>query len=86
MLSGGMYAMNNIPFYLNIGLYLWSISPSFFSSDYGGVIFDILGNGEINDYYVDDLRGIRPSISLKPYTEISEGTGTINDPYIVDTN
>ena len=86
MLSGGMYAMNNIPFYLNIGLYLWSISPSFFSSNYGGVIFDILGNGEINDYYVDDLRGIRPSISLKPYTEISEGTGTINDPYIVDTN
>ena len=86
MLSGGMYAMNNIPFYLNIGLYLWSISPSFFSSNYGGVIFDILGNGEINDYYVDDLRGIRPSISLKPYTETSEGTGTINDPYIVDTN
>ena len=86
MLSGGMYAMNNIPFYLNIGLYLWSISPSFFSSNYGGVIFDILDNGEINDYYVDDLRGTRPSISLKSYTEISEGTGTIDDPYIVDTN
>ena len=86
MLSGGMYAMNNIPFYLNIGLHLWSISPSFFSSNYGGVIFDILDKGEINDYYVDDLRGTRPSISLKPYTEINEGTGTINDPYIVDTN
>lgn len=65
---------------------MWSISPSFFSSNYGGVIFDILDNGEINDYYVDDLRGTRPSISLKSYTEINEGTGTINDPYIVDTN
>ena len=86
MLSGGMYAMNNIPFYLNIGLHFWSISPSFFFSNYGGVIFDILGKGEINDYYVDDLFGIRPSISLKSYTEINEGTGTINDPYIVDTN
>ena len=27
--------------------------------------------------------GIRASISLKPYTEISEGTGTIDDPYVV---
>ena len=85
MLAGGKNGVKNNLYYLNSESY-WSISPYGFNdyntSDmfYVSLSYSLGGNG------LHLVIGIRPSISLKPYTEISEGIGTVADPYVVDVN
>ncbi len=65
----------------------WTMSPSSFYSSYG------YSNGWIqhNDGYLgfwgvhNDL-GVRPVINLKSDVKITEGIGTANDPFVVETN
>jgi len=44
------------------------------------------GAGYIDDGWPDSAYSIRPVINLKSDVKISGGIGTINDPYVVDTN
>ena len=66
----------------------WTMSPSNFSAtnklsiEWGGS-----NNGYINHRWnVGDGVGVRTVINLKPDVKITGGTGTTNDPFIVDTN
>ena len=66
----------------------WTMSPSNFSAtnklsiEWGGS-----NNGYINHWWnVGDGVGVRTVINLKPDVKITGGTGTTNDPFIVDTN
>ena len=36
--------------------------------------------------WVNDTFGVRPVINLKSDVKITGGTGTANDPFVVDTN
>ena len=87
MLAGGNYENENNLYYLNIEQYFWSISPLDYNFIYSNV-YNVENSGELYYYGVGltSYVGIRPSISLKAYTEISEGTGTVADPYVVDVN
>ena len=52
---------------------------------YYGKVFYINGGGTISTSNTYGYYGIKPVISLKPKTRYISGTGTMADPYIVDT-
>ena len=66
----------------------WTMSPSYFSA----------ASGNANGWYqysagslygwwgVHSSRGARPVINLKSDVKITGGTGTANDPFVVETN
>ncbi len=66
------------------------MSPSLVSANYAymDVAYSILDN--VHAGYISSSAimagGVRPSVSLKHGVNISSGTGSTDDPYIVDTN
>ena len=61
----------------------WSLSPNYFYVD-AGVWFVFGNNGLFIFRNVPDVGGVRPSISLISSVTISGGTGTSEDPYIIN--
>ena len=45
-----------------------------------------LGAFDFYSSHVSSQSGIRPSVSLKPEIEYTEGDGSKNNPYIIDTS
>ena len=70
---------------LRTGQYYWLGSPYFFV-DKNAYERGVIINGIMNDYRVFTSIGVRPTISLKPGTKYVSGTGSMADPYIVDTS
>ena len=66
----------------------WTMSPSFFDSEYG----DVREWKQHNAGYLYSYSGVnysfgaRPVINLKSDVKITEGIGTANDPFVVETN
>ena len=60
----------------------WSLSPSYFNGSDADVWFVGGSDGYLNYYSVDNSIGLRPSISLKPSTNVT-GNGTSDKPYKV---
>ena len=84
--AGHAYSYYNMASYLQenaIDTFWWSLSPrGFYVSS--AAVWGVYGlNGNMNGNYVDGTRGVRPSISLVSDTEISRGSGTSEDPYVV---
>ena len=83
--AGYAYNIGNATTYLQenaTDTYWWSLSPLFF--DYGGALVWYVSGSDGNFvrgsvYYI---YGVRPSISLKPSTNVT-GDGTSENPYIV---
>ena len=65
--------------------YWWSLSPvGFFGGD-GAHVWAVNGGfGLFNYFIVDFSGGVRTSISIASSTTISRGTGTSEDPYIIN--
>ena len=62
--------------------YWWSLSPSHFSGS-SAYVWGVDGSsGGFGYNYVDDARGVRPSISLKSTTNVT-GEGTSDSPFII---
>ena len=61
-----------------------SLSPSVFFSVYAFVWSVNGGSGDFGNYSVNSDGGVRPAISLIILTTISGGTGTSEDPYVVN--
>ena len=62
----------------------WSLSPAGFAGSYAGVWFVYGGSsGRFSNTVVSNGSGVRPSISLKPSTNVT-GDGTSEDPYVVN--
>ena len=69
--------------FLRSGSDYWLLSPCA-RNLYGEVhVFDLHSSGYLNNYYTSGSRGVRPVISLKPYTEIAGGSGTATDPWTI---
>ena len=84
-LAGYAYAKNNTTTYLQenaTDTYWWSLSPSFFNGDYAYVWNVFGGSGGFGNNFVSNSSGVRPSISLKPSTNVT-GEGTSSTPYII---
>ena len=84
MLAGAdnQYSENS-SYYLYSGNSYWTGSSTafYFNSAYEAYV---RSNGLLNDYRVYDIRGIRPSVSLKPgFSLTGNGDGTAESPYVV---
>ena len=62
----------------------WSLTPSYFSVSYAAVsVYTVKGSGGyFSSVTVGSTYGVRPSISLKPSTNVT-GNGTSSTPYII---
>ncbi len=78
VLAGGVYGQTNGAFYLTIGNWYWSLSPSYFDHVADGFI---LYAGEIYYDAMNFAGGLRPAVSLKPGTPVISGEGTVSSPY-----
>ena len=77
--------------YYNLSTYLqentgtsswWSLSPNFFNGSDAFVWY--VSSGRLYSYLVSNFAGLRPAISLISSTTISGGSGTSEDPYVVN--
>ena len=84
--AGYAYAQNNTTTYLQenaTDAYWWSLSPYAFNGSSAGV-WSVYGSiGSFGLDFVFNASGVRPSISLKPSTNVT-GNGTREKPYIVN--
>ena len=82
--AGGVFGASNSnsSFYLYIGQYYWALSPYSF---HGSVVseFTLYSTGRISWGFVDNSRGVRPSVSLQPGIEVTGGSGTATDPFVI---
>ena len=85
--AGYAYGKNNTTTYLQenaTDTYWWSLSPHGFYGDSADVCYVSGSYGFFGDFSVDNTYGVRPSISLISSTTISSGSGTSEDPYVIE--
>ena len=81
-MAGGKYNTSNSSYYLNTDQYYWLGSPNYFQGGYNGAREFHVHSGYLGAYYVYDIYGARPVISLSSKAKLS-GSGTYNDVYTV---
>ena len=84
--AGYAYKLQNTTTYLQEnanGETWWSLSPLYFDGYIAQVWYVGGSNGNFNDGSVYFADGVRPSISLKPSTNVT-GNGTSEKPYVVN--
>ena len=71
--------------YLYTGSPYWTMTPSYFTQDGAhNYFFDGVGLVSALRTVNDSSVGVRPVISLKNGIEVVDGTGTVDDPYIIN--
>ena len=80
----GGYQANNTSYYLYTGQNYWTMSPFYFFSGYARV-FNVNSTGSlIGNYFVTSTApGVRPVVNLKADVQISTGSGTSSNPYVI---
>ena len=81
--AGGVWATNNTSYYLYTGQNYWTMSPHRFRSGGGAYVFLVNSTGGLTIGYVDNTRGVRPVVNLKADVQISTGSGTSSNPYVI---
>ena len=81
--AGGL-ELNNISYYLYTGQNYWTMSPYYFNSQSIAYVFVVDSYGFLDGAArVDYAWGVRPVINLKADVQITGGSGTADDPYVV---
>ena len=71
----------------NIGAAYWTMSPHYQDNSHGAHMVYVNDDGGFKSFgEITGTRAIRPVISLKPEIEYTDGDGTKNNPYIIDTS
>ena len=87
--AGGKIGIDNSNYYINKNAAAnvwWVISPSFYVSDFDS-FFNVLNTGLLRENnIINDIRTIRPVISLKSNVEVFSGIGTLNEPYVIKSS
>ena len=86
MYAGINYRKANKYSYVSSNILYWTISPSQFYKDNGLAICTLNYRERIMFNSVDYGRYVNPVINLKPDVKLSGGIGTLNNPYVLDTN
>ena len=68
--------------WMHHGILAWYLSP-FARSDGAYGVGTVLGNGCVRDYVASDALSVFPSVYLNSNVEITGGSGTSSDPYIL---
>ena len=80
--AGGYYGQNNYTYYLYNNAYFWMMSPTGFSGSYS-YVWLVTTTGNIYPNGVTSGPRLRAVLNLTADTQISDGDGTINSPFIV---
>ena len=83
-MAGGKIETANANFYLTTGANYWSLSPRNFAIYGSANEFSVFSAVTLAANRVDGTLGLRPVVSLKPGQLITKGTGTVNDPYVIE--
>ena len=80
--AGGVNGITNQSYYLYTGQDYWTMSPCQF---YGGWarVFPVRSYGALAGYNVNLRYGVRPVINLRADVQISSGSGTSSNPYVI---
>lgn len=86
---GGKIGIDNSNYYINKNAAVnvwWVISPSFYVSDFDS-FFNVLNTGLLRENnIINDVRTIRPVISLKSNVDVFSGIVTLNEPYVIKSS
>ena len=85
MLAGGKYASSNSSYYLYTRS-SWRVGAPCYFHDNDANEFVVGSPGALLSSNVNKTYGVRPSVSLKPGTEIIGGDGSVENPYIILTD
>ena len=82
------HMQSNNKSYLVTGNAFWTMTPAggynpYGLSDWGEAVFSVYGTGNIGDYRVHDISGLRPVTNIRSDVSIT-GSGTMTDPYLVN--
>ena len=82
----GAYSPNS-NYYLYNGKYYWTLSPSYFHSNYSiALVWIVMPSGSLHPWNsVANSIGVRPVINLRADTLITKGDGSSLNPFIVKT-
>ncbi len=69
--------------YLYTGQYYWTMSPYRFGSSGNAYVFYVYSNGQLSSLWVTSAVGVRPVVNLKASVQISSGSGTSSNPYVI---
>ena len=83
-MAGGRTSAQNKLYYLYSGTYYWTMSPSHFRFWFYANGFYVSSAGELTDTFVSDGFGVRPVINLNSSNLVFTGTGTMQDPYVIE--
>ena len=83
-MAGGRTSAQNRLYYLYSGTYYWTMSPSSFGYWFYAFEFCVASSGELSSNHVDTGYGVRPVINLDSSNLVFTGTGTMQDPYVIE--
>ena len=81
--AGGVYGTNNTSYYLYTNSAYWTMSPSYYPN---ANVFLVISTGLLSWGNVNGGYGVRPVINLKASVQITGGSGTSSNPYIILTD
>ncbi len=81
--AGGVYGSSNSSYYLYTGQTYWTMSPYWYGGGNAGVFLVSSTNGLSGTGVGWAAWGVRPVINLKADVQISTGTGTSSNPYVI---
>ena len=80
-MAGGTISSNS-SYYLYTGQTYWTVSSSYYNG-YARV-FAVYSTGNPGDWGANDTTGVRPVLNLSADVTISGGSGTMDNPYVVN--
>ena len=85
VLAGGVNNTTNMNYYLYNSRYFWTLSPSYFYSNYShAYVWSVMPSGSLNSWsYVTYSFGVRPVINLKADTAVTKGDGSSLNPFVI---
>ena len=85
-MAGGKNGFRNMLYYLYTGTDYWTMSPSYFNSYWSDAIeFYVTSSGELSPWnVVTGGYGVRPVLNLNTENLKFTGTGTMQDPFVIE--
>ncbi len=85
-MAGGKTDSRNMLYYLYSGTDYWTMSPSDFNNSWSLALeFNVMSAGELNDWgNMTSIYGVRPVINLNTENLEFTGTGTMQDPFVIE--
>ena len=84
-MAGGKSRSRNMLYYLYTGTDYWTMSPSYFNNGAFASEFRVTSSGELDAWLsVASGVGVRPVINLNTENLEFTGTGTMQDPFVIE--